>query len=102
MPDPATPAEFEAKAKANAKITTHAFGSVVMELPCPFCAAPGFLVVNVMTIRHALAVPVTCAECGRSIKSTAYGHGEHARFEMVQTGGDDPPPYLRQFFRRSR
>jgi len=98
MADPATLAEFEARVQANTRTRTQD-GRLVLDVACPFCGAGDFLTVDVMAIRHALAAPITCNECQRSIRSTVEGHAQCTRFEMVQTGGDDPPPYLPRFRR---
>jgi hypothetical protein len=42
----------------------------------------------------------TCSECGRSGRSLVQRDASGVRFEFVQTGGDDPPEWLRPAPRR--
>lgn len=59
-------------------------------LPCPFCAAPGFQVLSILTAEEDMQREATCPFCGRSGK-TIFHIGDD-EFEFVQTGGEDPPP----------
>lgn len=96
MADPATLEEYNALYQANTKI--EGFGMDVRQvLACPFCCAPGFM--TMWVIKHggpdkALADGATCSACGRSVKGIVDRGPNGVKFEIVQTGGDDPPAYL--------
>jgi hypothetical protein len=75
---------------------------VPSEMPCPFCAAPRFLVYAPKTAKEAGLAGGTCHECKRSARAVeggdAYWHG----LAWEQTGGDDPPAWLLPRMPRAR
>jgi len=94
--------EYLARFAANQKIT--GFGSEVKtHFPCPFCAAPDWMI---HPITDGLAgYPVIraihhCGECGRSARVNLQNDGAGISFEFVQTGGDDQPDWLQPQMRR--
>jgi predicted RNA-binding Zn-ribbon protein involved in translation (DUF1610 family) len=86
--------EFERKYKANHLITGYE-SDVKVHAPCPFCAAPEFLVWRVLECREVLAAGGVCPECGRGCKAIfrdTFGGG--VEMEFVQTSGEPSPDYL--------
>ena len=96
MSEPASRDEYLDRLKANAVIT--GFGlDTTMHMPCPFCAAPDFLVYGIFAAESALAKGAACGECGRSAKAIFLQEGPG---EVVQTGGPDAPEWLTPKMRR--
>lgn len=94
MPDPATHDEYLKRFHQAEKIDGSGIGNVYVTVPCPFCAAPGWLRFEVLETEQAMQRDIKCKECGRSAKSIVDRRPEGVSFEVVQTGGDDPPSYL--------
>lgn len=69
-------------------------------MPCPFCGAPDFMVHRVIDSEIHFAKGATCKECGRSAKMVIESTEKGTIFELVQTGGDDPPEWLIPKMRR--
>jgi hypothetical protein len=95
MSDPATAEEYHLKATANIRYSGHGPGAVMFHMPCPFCAEPDFAEWRVIETAERMQDNHTCKQCGRSSRAivTSDDDGSHA-FEIVQTGGADPPAYL--------
>lgn len=69
-----------------------------VHLPCPFCAAPWFMIYD---IRDILAQNSSCFSCGRSGKFVVDKDSFSSEFyEFVQTGGKEPPKWLSPSFRK--
>jgi hypothetical protein len=86
--------EFTEAAFANQKITGFGLGTTT-HLPCPFCAAPDFMVYTILETEHITGKPHMCRVCGRGAR-VAYTHkGSSTRLEIVQTGGDPQPEWLK-------
>jgi len=81
--------EFMRTFEANTKIEGHGLG-VVMHSPCPWCAAPDFMVFPVLECTAAFLKGATCKHCGRSMVGCPIEHG----FEFVQVGGADAPDWM--------
>jgi hypothetical protein len=95
MSAPTSKEEYEARFMANQEVV--GFGpDVATIMPCPFCAAPLWLKLRIMDFEQkALQEGATCLECGRSAKGlVTHPQGGGVSVEMVQTGGDDPPPWI--------
>lgn len=85
--------ERNARYHQNAKVT--GFGeATTVHHPCPFCAAPDFMVCRVIDTKAAMSEDRTCAECGRGTRAIIVETPSTTTFELVQTSGDDPPPYM--------
>lgn len=70
-------------------------------IPCPFCAAPRWMVAKILEIEEAMQRSHHCGECGRSAKSIlTHHHGGGKSFEVVQTGGPDQPDWFEPKMRR--
>lgn len=95
MTEKATPTnkeEYLARFHMNQRI--EGFGlDTTTHLPCPFCAAAGFMVLPVTSTHEALDAGATCKECGRSARGLITRTPTQTTMEMVQTGGDDPPDW---------
>jgi len=93
MADPATREDYDRLAKANQRI--EGFGlDTTMHLPCPFCAAPDFMVYKVLEVQQRLEAGAGCRSCGRSLRAQFKPDQPGTVFEFVQTGGPDAPDYL--------
>ncbi len=93
MPDPAL-AEFNRRFWDNHRIEGYGL-DVETHIPCPFCAAPDFVIIPLLETEEAMQGEQTCAECGRSGRHLFDRSQEGVlKFEFVQTAGDDPPSWL--------
>jgi hypothetical protein len=95
MADPKTVEEYNTKFRENTRYSGIGLDTVI-HTPCPFCAEPDFMSYKFMEVKEATKKGATCKSCGRTSKAvyTAETH-DHISFEMVITGGDDPPPYMK-------
>lgn len=90
---PTNKAEYEERFALNNKLS--GFGvDTTMHMPCPFCAAPDFMVYRIIETHAALREGGTCVECHRGFRGdvTVTSHGTSCEF--VQTCGDDAPDYI--------
>jgi predicted RNA-binding Zn-ribbon protein involved in translation (DUF1610 family) len=70
-------------------------------MPCPWCASPGFMLVRVVNARTDLAQEATCERCGRSgLNLNIDWDTGGTSGEFVQTGGPDSPEWLQPAPRR--
>jgi len=92
--------EYLERFHTNQRVSGFGFGNVHIHMPCPFCAAPDFLVYEIMQTEEALKKDTACAECGRSSKSIFKRNASGVEFELVQTGGDDSSEWLTPKMRR--
>ena len=81
--------------------------STETHVPCAFCACPGFQVLGILTAFEDMQREATCQFCGRSGKMIGGDPPDRVaadldamQYEFVQTGGEDPPPYLQPAPRR--
>ena len=96
MPDPASMDELNKRVIANHRV--EGYGDQTRSvLPCPFCGAADHLVFPVTAALNDYAdvtKPATCQECGRTcqmiVKRSAFGN---LGWELVQTGGAEPPAW---------
>lgn len=97
MAEPTTREEYDRLFKKTYRISGHGLPGVMMHLPCPFCAAAGWLDQPLFDPNRAgsgRGPDVTCAECGRSAAFIYAYDGGSSTVELVQTGGADPPPWV--------
>lgn len=98
MSDPQTPEEYIARQQASQHLSGYGADTTV-HVPCPFCAAPEWLVHRVIDTEAAMSKGATCKKCGRTARAHIATHpGGGKSFEIVQTGGPDPPPWHRKMF----
>lgn len=68
--------------------------AVALHFACPFCASPGFADYFLLDMEPVMVQDHACLSCGRSARAI-FSHADGGTsFELVQTGGDDPPAYL--------
>lgn len=86
--------EYEKRFAENQVIEGYGLETTV-HLPCPFCAAPDFIIHKVVEAEEAYLKGGVCTECGRGAKiEFSVNTPSNKQFEFVQTCGDDPPDYL--------
>jgi hypothetical protein len=72
-----------------------------LHLPCPFCAAPEFLVYRLSEAEQAIRNGGVCRHCARGTKAVAVSHPKMGQvYEMVQTCGPDTPEWMEPRMRR--
>lgn len=94
-----TRAEYEAKYVANTKYTGMGLETTINE-PCPFCAEPGFRSYRILEVTAAIAKEAVCGSCGRGARAIVTKKESTTLVEILQTCGDDPPPFMK-WMRRS-
>jgi hypothetical protein len=93
MSDPISAAEYNERFQANVRV--EGFGlEVTMHMPCPFCAAPDFMVYKVLSTEEAMKSGGSCKQCGRSAAALFDRTPDRIRFSIVQTGGPDQPAWM--------
>lgn len=99
MTHPTNHDEYLQRFSLNQRMSS--FGlNTTMHMPCPFCAAPDFLVYRVVEVQEAMGKGAVCKECGRGAKAVFIGHKGGISFEIVQTSGPDQPDWLEPKMRR--
>ena len=93
MSEPTSREEYEAKFKANQKITGLGL-DVTMHVPCAFCAEPDMLVHRVVDTEQAYSAGAVCKFCGRGIRGIFTHDRGGVSLEIVQTVGAAPPVWL--------
>ncbi len=94
MGQPTTQDEYSKRYAENTKTSGTGIYGVRCHVPCPFCAAPDFMVHAILEVEDAYAKGATCKECGRSMHAIVTKSDSATRMAFVQTGGDDPPPWV--------
>lgn len=90
---PSNKEEFLQRFNENQKLS--GFGlETTMHVPCPFCAAPDFMVYKIIDSAAAMARGGTCNVCDRSMKAIFDRKPGVTSFTIVQTGGPDQPEWL--------
>lgn len=99
-PDPATLDEYNLRQSAGAVVGGHG-PETHMTVPCPFCCEPNFQTWYIWPGHpqhlHAVATKEqVCRNCERGVLHIfeSAPDGTVTKFEIVQTRGDDPPPYF--------
>ena len=93
--------EYAARFHANQRV--EGFGiDVCMHVPCPFCAAPDWLVHPILLTQEAMGDGAVCRECGRGAKAVFSEHHDCTFIELVQTVGTAQPVWLRPQLRDLR
>jgi hypothetical protein len=95
MAEPKTREEYDTAYRANTKVSGFGLGTSV-HYPCPFCAAPDWVVTRILDMEQTFQRPHACSTCSRAarlvIKRPA--PADAITFHLVQTAGPDPAPYL--------
>ena len=100
MTEPKSLDEYNKRYFENQKIEGYGIYGVGMRVPCPFCAAPDFIVHKVIETEEAFAKGAVCKECGRGAKAIFARDPSGVSFEIVQTSGPDQPEWLTPKMRR--
>lgn len=100
MADPESQEEFLRRYIAGEKVEGKGVGNVYMTVPCPFCAAPDWLTWELLSVKEVMGTGATCKECGRGCKAIFNEDSGGVAFEIVQTGGNDPPEWMNPKMRR--
>jgi hypothetical protein len=96
MTDPVNIDEYNTRFKSHQWVEGY-LEQTTIHLPCPFCAAAEWMAVPLLDMRVAMARGAMCVACGRSAKTVFHtSGGNELRFEIVQTGGSDPPDWHRE------
>ena len=100
--DPKTKAEFDARYDENACIRGEGMETEI-SLPCPFCAAPDFVVFRMLDAEMIAKLEKVCSGCQRGVvlEVKPIKKNTGVRWEFVQTCGEDPPAYLPEMRRAS-
>ena len=100
--DPASYEEYIKRYYANQRMTSYGLDTTC-HVPCPFCAAPDFMVYRIIDVEETINKGATCKECGRScaMPVTITDDGLGKSFEMVQTAGPDQPDWMTPKMRRA-
>ena len=91
---PTSLSEYNRRFALNQKIEGFGVVGIETHYPCPFCAAPGFMVARLLETEKVMADGATCKECGRSSRAIFQHMNGGTQFEIVQTGGPDQPEWL--------
>lgn len=95
--DPKTPESFLALFDNSVAIEEKEDGTTDVSIPCPFCAAPEFIVYNMLAVKQEKSNhSAVCNTCGRfgSVALTLR-KGEYT-LESSRTGGPELPSWYRQ------
>ena len=91
---PKTREEYVARFEASQRVSGVGF-DVTSHIPCPFCAAPDFLVAKLLNVEtgemfgQVLERGAVCRECGRGARGLTVRTANGVTIEMVQTCGPD-------------
>jgi len=100
MAEPTSQQEYEQTFNANQRLSGSGLDTTV-HLPCPFCAAPDFMIYKIIEADTAMADGATCVQCSRSAAlELSVNTPSNKQFEIVQTGGPDQPSWLQPQMRR--
>jgi hypothetical protein len=93
MSEPATVEEYAERYHASWRVSGYGIEGVTNHFPCPFCAAPDWLVVRVIDFEQTTD-PIECSECGRSARHVFDRGDGGVLMSVVQTDGPDPPEWV--------
>lgn len=94
MTQPTTREEYDRRFAENSRLEGFGIGNVTQHMPCPFCAAPDFMVHKILDVEAVMSKGAVCTECGRGLRAIFHRTPESVSFELVQTVGEDAPSYL--------
>jgi hypothetical protein len=93
MNDPQSKTIYDLTFKQNQKLT--GVGSrTTCHLPCPFCAAPDWMVYSVVDALAAFERGAVCEHCHRGARALVARVAGGVSYKFVQTCGAAPPSYL--------
>lgn len=88
-----TKQEYDKRFAENQQVSGFGLDTTV-HMPCPFCAAPGWMITKVLEMEEVSSKEHVCSECGRGAKMIYTRKGGGVSFEVVQTQGPDCPDFL--------
>lgn len=94
LAEPRTQAEFERRYHASAQMDGVGIAGTMMHVPCPFCAAPDWIVHKLVDTQRAYRKGAVCNQCLRSAHAVCDSVQGYTSLRMVQTGGADPAPWV--------
>ncbi len=98
--EPQNADEYLERFYANNRIWGYGIGNVHQSFPCPFCAAPDFMVFETLEVEETMLRGAVCRECGRGARALLTATSSGKSFELVQTGGPNQPVWLKPQMRR--
>lgn len=100
MSEPTSMAEYTERFQENQKVSGFGLDTTV-HMPCPFCAAPDFMVYRIIDSEDAMVEGAVCSECHRGAAMEFHVNlPNNKQFEIVQTVGDLQPEWLVPLMRR--
>jgi hypothetical protein len=100
MGQPKSMQEYTERFHANQKITGYGIDTT-MHMPCPFCAAPEWMVYRIIDSETAMVEGAVCSECNRgAAMEFQVNTPSNKQFEVVQTAGEPQPDWLQPMMRR--
>jgi hypothetical protein len=86
--------EYEKRYSESYRVEGFGIDGMTVHSPCPFCAAPDFHVYTLLEMQAVTSKETICKECGRGFCMTYTQDGDTTTARLLQTCGDDPPPYI--------
>ena len=94
MREPDSQMEYEARFAKNQRVDGFGIEGVRVHVPCPFCAAPDWVVHGILEAERAYSRGAACAACGRAARVVFTPIAGGKALTFVQTAGGDPPPWV--------
>jgi hypothetical protein len=95
MSEPTSQAEYNQLFMINQHLSGNGILGTTQHMPCPWCAAAEWMVFQVINTDVAMSGgPYECSNCHRSGTFVIEREVDSASFELVQTGGPEPPMWL--------
>jgi hypothetical protein len=99
MDEPTDVDQYNRRLRDNIKTVGNG-PQTVLHQPCPFCAAPDFMVHSLAATMATWLLGSHCAECGRGAKGVFTPAPGGVSMEIVQTSGREPPVWLQPRMRK--
>lgn len=92
--DPPTKEAFEKRYHESAHMEGVGIMGLTMHVPCPFCAAPDWMVHTVRGTQAAYHQGAFCSECQRGAHAELDYEAGYTSIRWVQDCGRDPAPWV--------
>ncbi len=93
MADPKDAAAYNVRFGQSQKLSGFGPFGTKSHVPCPFCAAPDWLVFRIIDTEKAMERGAVCGECKRGARAVTTRTAHGLSFHLVQTEGPDAPSY---------
>ncbi len=93
MSEPKSMAEYLTRFQQAERVSGYGLDTTI-HVPCPFCAAPDWMVYKIMEVEIAGETGATCKECKRSARMPVRTERGAKIIQLVQTGGPKQPDWL--------